>query len=182
MDMSTDTLLDTGHTIGAGSWHSFNISPNEKVGYGTSPLVDQLQIIDMATGTTTSLMFNPTPGIGNNQPDAIAVEGNNVYVSLRMSGQLAVVDPMHSTVSYISLEAPSASINPANCAGCALHGVTLRPTNVVSGSTSLPSTSSLAIAYLAKLPQKPLIRPSTLPTWTWSCPEHLYTQRPTNNA
>jgi DNA-binding beta-propeller fold protein YncE len=182
MDMSTDTLLDTGHTLGAGSWHSFNISPNEQVGYGTSPLVDQLQIIDMATGTATPLILNPTPGIGNNQPDAIAVEGNHVYVSLRMSGQLAVVDPIHSTVSYIGLEAPSTSVNPANCGGCALHGVTLRPTIVVSGSSSLLSTRSLALAYLAKLPQKPAIRPSMLPTWGWSCPEHLYTPRPTNNA
>ena len=144
LDTTTDTLIDTGHTIGAGSWHSFNISPNERVGYGTSPGVDRLQIIDLQAGTATPFSLDPTPGIGNDQPDAVAVQGNNVYVTLRMSGKLAVIDAQQLTVSYIDLAPPSTSVNLANCMGCALHGVTVRPEPDFTGTSTSPSSSSPA--------------------------------------
>ncbi len=153
LDTTSDTLIDTGHTLGAGSWHSFNISPNERVGYGTSPGVDQLQIIDLQQGTATPFFLDPTPGTGNDQPDAIAVQGNNVYVTLRMSGKLAVIDAQQLTVSYIDLAPPSTSVNPANCMGCALHGVTVRPEPDLTGTNiglSSPSPASLAFALAAK--------------------------------
>jgi len=142
LDTTTDTLIDTGHTLGAGSWHSFNISPNERVGYGTSPGVDRLQIIDLQAGTATPFFLDPTPGVGNDQPDAVAVQGTNVYVTLRMSGKLAVIDAQQLTVSYIDLAPPSSSVNPANCMGCALHGVTVRPEPDLTGTNTSPSTSS----------------------------------------
>ena len=142
LDTTSDTLIDTGHTLGAGSWHSFNISPNERVGYGTSPGVDQLQIIDLQAGTATPFVLDPTPGVGNDQPDAVAVQGTNVYVTLRMSGKLAVIDAQKLTVSYIDLAPPSISVNPANCMGCALHGVTVRPEPDLTGTNTSPSSSS----------------------------------------
>ncbi len=142
LDTTSDTLIDTGHTLGAGSWHSFNISPNERVGYGTSPGVDQLQIIDLQAGTATPFFLDPTPGVGNDQPDAVAVQGTNVYVTLRMSGKLAVIDAQKLTVSYIDLAPPSISVNPANCMGCALHGVTVRPEPDLTGTNTSPSSSS----------------------------------------
>jgi DNA-binding beta-propeller fold protein YncE len=127
LDTTTDTLVDTQETIGAGDWHSFNISPDEKTGFGTSPGVDQLQIIDLATGTSSPFELNPTPGVGNDQPDAIAVQGSTVYVTLRMAGKLAVLDTQQLTVAYIDLAPPATSVNPANCMGCAIHGVVIRP-------------------------------------------------------
>lgn len=145
LDTATDTLIDTGHTIGAGSWHSFNISPDEKTGFGTSPLVDQLQIINLATGSSFPLSLNPSEVVGGDQPDAVAVQGTNVYVSLRVSGKLAVINIQGQSVDYLRLEQPSASINPANCMGCALHGVTVRPG---ATTTSLQSSPQSAMVNL----------------------------------
>ena len=127
LDTTTDALFDTGHTLGAGSWHSFNINPTKTVGYGSSPAVDQLQIINLSAGTATPLALDPTPGVGNDQPDAIAVQGNTVYVTLRFAGKLAIIDSQKLRVQYITLEPPATSVNPANCMGCAIHGVTIRP-------------------------------------------------------
>jgi hypothetical protein len=73
-----------------------------------------------------ALVLDATPEIGNDQPDAIAVRGNTVFVTLRASGKLAVVKANQRTVTYLDIAAP-AEFNPANCAGCAIHGVTVRP-------------------------------------------------------
>ncbi len=157
LDTATDALVDTGHTIGAGSWHSFNISPDEKTGFGTSPLVDQLQIINLSSGTSFPLGLNPSDQTGGDQPDAVAVQGNNVYVSLRVSGKLAVINTQSQSLDYIQLEHPSASINPANCMGCALHGVAIRP---VTTTTSLPLSQQSAIVN--PVLRLPMLRHHTL--------------------
>jgi DNA-binding beta-propeller fold protein YncE len=141
LDTATDTLTDAG-TLGAADWHSFHMSPNEKVGFGTSPNSDEIVIADL-TGPTVSpiatLRLDPTPGIGNDQPDAInpAVRGNTLFVSLRASGQLAIVNVNQQTATFLQLS-PPAPFNPANCGppppqpptgegGCAIHGVAVRP-------------------------------------------------------
>jgi DNA-binding beta-propeller fold protein YncE len=141
LDTATDTLTDAG-TLGATDWHSFHMSPNEKVGFGTSPHSDEIVLADL-TGPTVSpiatLRLDPTPGIGNDQPDAISpgVRGNTLFVSLRSSGQLAIVNVNQRTASFLQLS-PPAPFNPANCGpplpqpptgsgGCAIHGVTVRP-------------------------------------------------------
>jgi DNA-binding beta-propeller fold protein YncE len=141
LDTATDTLTDAG-TLGAADWHSFHMSPNEKVGFGTSPHSDEIVLVDL-TGPTVSpiatLRLDPTPGIGNDQPDAInpGVRGNTLFVSLRASGQLAIVKVNQQTTTFLQLS-PSAPFNPATCGpplpqpptgegGCAVHGVTVRP-------------------------------------------------------
>ncbi len=136
LDTAIDILEDAG-TLGAADWHSFNMSPNEKLGFGSSPHSDELILADL-TGTIASLLsmtaLDATPGIGNDQPDALAVRGNRVYVSLRASGKLAIVKVKRQTVKnvkYIDLS-PPAPFNEANCGplqgvgGCAVHGVTVR--------------------------------------------------------
>jgi hypothetical protein len=128
LDTATDALSDAG-IVGAADWHSFNISPNEKVGFGSSPRTDQLFLIDLegpTVATLAGLALDPTPDLGNDQPDAIAVRGDTVFVSLRASGKLAVVQASQRTVTYLDIS-PPAEFNPANCAGCAIHGVTARP-------------------------------------------------------
>jgi len=143
LNTDTDTLTDAG-TLGAADWHSFNISANEKVGFGTSPDSDEIILADL-TGPTVSrigaLRLDPTPGIGNDQPDALGggetVRGNTLFVGLRASGQLAVVNINQQTATFLQLS-PPARFNPANCGpplpqpptgegGCAVHGVTVRP-------------------------------------------------------
>ena len=141
LDTATDTLTDAG-TLGAADWHSFHMSPNEKIGFGTSPHSDEIVLADL-TGPTVSpiatLRLDPTPGIGNDQPDAInpAVRGNTLFVSLRASGQLAIVNVNQQTATFLQLS-PPAPFNPATCGppppqppngqgGCAIHGVTVRP-------------------------------------------------------
>ncbi len=128
LDTATDTLFDAG-VLGAADWHSFNMSPDERTGFGTSPGSDQLMVIDLAGATASpiaTLALDPTPGPGNDQPDAIAVRGDTLYVSLRASGKLAIVDANQRTATYLDLS-PPAPFDPATCAGCAIHGVTVRP-------------------------------------------------------
>jgi DNA-binding beta-propeller fold protein YncE len=143
LDTDTDTLTDAG-TLGAADWHSFNMSANEKVGFGSSPNSEEIILADL-TGPIASpigaLRLDPTPGIGNDQPDALGggetVRGNTLFVSLRASGQLAIVNINQQTARFLQLS-PPAPFNPATCGppppqppngqgGCAIHGVTVRP-------------------------------------------------------
>jgi hypothetical protein len=139
LDTTTDTLSDAG-TLGAADWHSFNMSPNEKVGFGTSPHSDEIVLADLAGAVASpiaALQLDPTPGVGNDEPDALSVRGNTLFVSLRASGQLAIVKVNQQTVAFLQLS-PPAPFNAATCGppppeppngqgGCAIHGVTVRP-------------------------------------------------------
>ena len=139
LDTATDTLVDAG-TLGAADWHSFNMSANEKVGFGTSPHSDEIILTDL-TGPVArpiaALQLDPTLGIGNDEPDAMSVRGNTLFVSLRASGQLAIVNVNQQSATFLRLS-PPAPFNPATCGpplpqppagqgGCAIHGVTVRP-------------------------------------------------------
>ena len=139
LDTTTDTLVDAG-TVGAADWHSFNMSPNEKVGFGTSPHSDEIILADLTGPVASSigaLQLDPTPGMGNDEPDALSVRGNTLFVSLRASGQLAIVKVNQQTTTLLQLS-PPAPFNPVTCGpplpqlptgqgGCAIHGVTVRP-------------------------------------------------------
>lgn len=119
--------MDLG-VLGAVDWHSFNMVPDGTVGFGTVPRGDQLRIIDLqgAQATTlAALALNPSGGPARDQPDNMGVSGDYVYVSLRMSGKLAVVNYRKRTIDYIDLAPPASALNPANCLGCALHGVAI---------------------------------------------------------
>jgi DNA-binding beta-propeller fold protein YncE len=125
----TDQLEEDLGTIGAPDWHSFVMTPNEKLGIGTVPLGDQVVFVDLAGETESfaeSVALDGTPGMSNDQPDNMAVQGNLLYVGLRASGKLAIVEIEQRRVSYIDLSPPS-ELNPMNCAGCPVHGVTVRP-------------------------------------------------------
>jgi hypothetical protein len=139
LDTTTDTLVDAG-TVGAADWHSFNMSPNEKVGFGTSPHSDEVILADLTGPVASSigaLPLDPTPGMENDEPDALSVRGNTLFVSLRASGQLAIVKVNQQTTTFLQLS-PPAPFNPVTCGpplpqpptgqgGCAVHGVTVRP-------------------------------------------------------
>jgi hypothetical protein len=139
LDTATDTLSDAG-TLGADDWHSFNMSPNEKVGFGTSPHSDEIILVDLSGAVASriaALQLDPTPDAGNDEPDALSVRGNTLFVSLRASGQLAIVKVNQQTVRFLQLS-PPAAFNPATCGpplpepptgqgGCAIHGITVRP-------------------------------------------------------
>jgi hypothetical protein len=129
LDTADDTLTDIG-TLGAADWHSFRMSPNEKIGFGSSPMEDALVLADLTGPVAVPLgtfALDPTPGMGNDEPDNMAVRGSTVYVSLRESGKLAIAKPLQGSVRYVDLAAPNPAFNPANCSGCAVHGVSIRP-------------------------------------------------------
>ena len=75
LDMNTETLADRG-TLGAASWHSFNMTPDGTRGFGSSPLSDEVIVINLRTTPVTnlgSIRFDQVPGVGHNQPDAAGV-------------------------------------------------------------------------------------------------------------
>lgn len=128
LDTTTDALADLG-TLGAIDWHSFNMTPNGEIGFGTVPRGDELRVIDLRSNpvsTIVALPLHPTAGAATDQPDNMGVAGDFVYVSLRASGKLAVVNFRERAVEYIDLAPAATSINPSNCLGCAVHGVAVR--------------------------------------------------------
>jgi hypothetical protein len=128
LDTADDTLTSLG-TLGASDWHSFRMSANEKIGFGTAPHADALVLTDLTGPVAVPLgtfALDPTPGFGNDEPDNMAVRGSTVFAALRASGKLAIAKPLQGTVTYVDLAEP-APFNPANCSGCAVHGVAIRP-------------------------------------------------------
>lgn len=159
LDTATDTLADAG-TLGAPDWHSFAVGPNERLGLGSSPNSDEVVIVDLTSRVLCrahwcrpnrrlpvqeqltvrnlgTIALDPTPGVGNDEPDALAIRGSTVFVSLRASGQLAIIKPNRGAVSFVQLAEP-APFNDVTCGppgppvpgapgGCAIHGVAVRP-------------------------------------------------------
>lgn len=119
LNTATDTLTEGGYTIGGSDLHAFGMSPNEDWAYAASRGDDQLKLIHlpMPEMTAWSVNLDLRPGIAD-KPDMVAVKGNNVYVTLRAAGCLAIVKANQQTVSYLPLVDPSAN---------ALHGIAIRP-------------------------------------------------------
>jgi hypothetical protein len=117
--------------------------PDGTRGFGSSPLSDEVIVIDLTTTPVTklgSIRFDQVAGVGNNQPDAFgggeAIYGDVLHVGLRASGNVAIANAQTLEVqSFVNLE-PPAPFNPMTCGpvgaptgpgGCAVHGVTARP-------------------------------------------------------
>jgi DNA-binding beta-propeller fold protein YncE len=128
LDFATETLESRG-TLGASDWHSFRVHPNEKLGFGSVPTGDEVRLVDLESDPVNSvaLPLDATPGEDNDEPDHMAVRGNILYATLRESGKLAIVDVNQRTVDYLQLSPANPFFTPANCAGCAVHGVAVRP-------------------------------------------------------
>jgi len=142
LDMTTETLTDRG-VLGAASWHSFNMTADGTRGFGSSPLSDEVIVIDLTTTPVTklgSILFDQAPGVGNNQPDAFGgaetISGNVLPVGLRAAGNVALVNAHNLKLRMIVNLEPPAPFNPMTCGpvgaptgagGCAVHGVTPRP-------------------------------------------------------
>jgi hypothetical protein len=142
LDLVTETLTDRG-VLGAPSWHSFNMTTDGTLGFGSSPLSDEVIVIDLTTTPVTklgSIRFDQVPGVGNNQPDAFGggepIAGHVLPVGLRAAGNVAILNTHNLKLrSIVNLE-PPAPFNPMTCGpvgaptgsgGCAVHGVTPRP-------------------------------------------------------
>jgi len=142
LDMTAETLTDRG-VLGAASWHSFNMTADGTRGFGSSPLSDEVMVIDLTTTPVTklgSIVFDQVPGVGKNQPDAFgggeAIYGNVLPVGLRAACNVAIVNAHNLEVRTIVNLEPPAPFNLMTCGpvgaptgpgGCAVHGVTPRP-------------------------------------------------------
>ena len=142
LDMNAETMTDRG-ALGAASWHSFVMTADGTRGFGTSPLSDEVIVIDLTTTPVTnlgSIRFDQVAGLGNNQPDALGggepIYGEVLPVGLRAAGNVAILNAHNlEQRTLVSLE-PPAPFNPMTCGpvgpptgagGCAVHGVTPRP-------------------------------------------------------
>jgi DNA-binding beta-propeller fold protein YncE len=149
LDMNTETLTDRG-TLGAPSWHSFIMTEDGTRGFGTSPMSDDVIVIDLTTTPVTnlgSIRFDQVPGLGNNQPDAVGggepIYGDVLPVGLRAAGNVAIINAHNlERRTLVNLE-PPAPFNmmtcgplgaPTGAGGCAIHGVTPRPRSRAEGS------------------------------------------------
>jgi len=140
LNMSNDTLIDRG-TLGAASWHSFNMTRDESLGFGTSPNSDEVVIIDLTTQPVTNvgtILLQPLPGTGNNQPDAMGggevISRGTLPVSLRAAGKVALIKRPSGPggthrIAFVDIAAPSppGTFDLNTCIGCSAHGVTVRP-------------------------------------------------------
>lgn len=136
LDMTNDVLVDRG-TLGAASWHSLNINRQATLGFGTSPLSDEIVAFDLTTQPVTKLRtipLQPIPGSGNNQPDAMGggdpIVSGTLPVSLRAAGQVALIDTDNFGINkFVEIAEPSppGAFSTMTCIGCAVHGVTVRP-------------------------------------------------------
>ncbi|HEY7193214.1 MAG TPA: hypothetical protein VH439_05690 [Gemmatimonadales bacterium] len=142
LDMNNETLTDRG-TLGAASWHSFNMTPDGSVGFGSSPASDEVIVMDLTTTPVTrlrSILFDQVAGTGNNQPDAFGggepIAGDVLPIGLRAAGNVALLNVHNLKLRTIVNLEPAAPFNPMTCGpvgpptgpgGCAVHGVTPRP-------------------------------------------------------
>jgi YVTN family beta-propeller protein len=134
LDLAHGTLVDRG-TLGAADWHSFNMTPDERLGIGTSPHSDEIVLIDLIANPVRklgTLALTALPGLSANQPDALGggepIQNGMLPVSLRAAGQVAVVDLKNmSGRTYTPVAAPVGPFNPMTCMNCPVHGVTVRP-------------------------------------------------------
>jgi hypothetical protein len=142
LDLNAETLTDRG-TLGAASWHSFNMTPDGTRGFGTSPLSDEVIVIDLTTTRVKnlgSIRFDQVEGLGNNQPDALGggepIYGDVLPVGLRAAGNVAIVNARNLRVRTVVNLAPAVPFDvmtcgpvgaPTGAGGCAVHGVTPRP-------------------------------------------------------
>jgi hypothetical protein len=136
LDMTNDTLVDRG-TLGAASWHGFNMTRDGTLGFGTSPLSDEVVAIDLTTQPVTKLgtiLLQPVSGTGNDQPDALGggevIMDGTLPVSLRAAGQVALIDADDLEIEkFIGITTPSppGTFSTMTCIGCSVHGVTVRP-------------------------------------------------------
>jgi len=136
LDMTNDTLVDRG-TVGADDWHSFNMTRDGGLGFGTSPASDEVVVVDLTTSPVKSLgtiALQPLPGSGNSQPDSLgggeAIMNGTLPVGLRAAGQVALIDAEDLEIrKFIEIASPSppGTFSTATCSGCSVHGVTVRP-------------------------------------------------------
>jgi DNA-binding beta-propeller fold protein YncE len=142
LDMTTEELTDRG-VLGAASWHSFIMTADGRRGFGSSPMSDEVIVIDLTTTPVTkvgSILFDQVPGVGHNQPDAFGggetIYGNLLPVGLRAAGNVAIVNARNLKLRKIVNLEPPAPFNMMTCGpvgaptdpgGCAVHGVTPRP-------------------------------------------------------
>jgi hypothetical protein len=119
------------------------MTPDGTRGFGTSPLSDEVIVIDLTTTRVKnlgSIRFDQVEGLGNNQPDALGggepIYGDVLPVGLRAAGNVAIVNARNLRVRTVVNLAPAVPFDvmtcgpvgaPTGAGGCAVHGVTPRP-------------------------------------------------------
>jgi DNA-binding beta-propeller fold protein YncE len=116
MNLWTNVLTDLGDRIVAPHIHSLVLPAN-------GPLVaasrddDTLRLIDAIGSEFASIPVDPTIGIPD-KPDTVAAHGNHVFVALRATGKLGIVNLQRRTTRYVDIALPSVY---------AVHGLAVRP-------------------------------------------------------
>jgi len=124
-------MLASLGTLGASDWHSFTMSANEKIGFGSAPHADALVLADptgpyaLALGT---FALDPTPGGGSTTSRTTwPCAGPRCLRRCARQENWPLRGRCKGKVTYVDLADPNPSFNPANCSGCAVHGVAIRP-------------------------------------------------------
>ena len=107
-----------GHTIflnsAGGTGHFYRLDT------WSDTLTEDTSYGPIGFGTDVStIMIDPRPWLAD-RPDTLARKGNNLYVTVRYSGQVARIKTQTGSVEYID-------VAPAATSGYAVHGIAVRP-------------------------------------------------------
>lgn len=116
LDSGTNRLRDLVRSFGAKDIHGLALDQSESTAYLSARESDALKIVALPDGPVATVSLDRRPGTVD-KPDSVAVAGDTVYVAMRTSGDVALVNRRTRAVRYINLAPPSPN---------AVHGVAVR--------------------------------------------------------
>lgn len=139
LDVAGGALADLGLKLGAKDLHGLAVDETGVTAYLSAREDDTLKVVALSGGAVRTVALDRRPG-QLDKPDQVKLDGESVLVSMRLTGDLAVVNRRTLAVRYVRLTTASAN---------AAHGVA-----VVNRGPSLPRTGggapwAAALALLA---------------------------------
>lgn len=135
LDPSSGEMTDLGLKLDAKDLHGLALDETGAVAYLSAREDDALKVVGMSGGTVRKVALDRRSG-ELDKPDQVRVSGDTVVITMRTTGELALVDRNSLAARFVRLAAPSAN---------AVHGVV-----VVNTAPSLPRTGG-GVSVIAAL-------------------------------
>ncbi|HVE62432.1 MAG TPA: hypothetical protein VNB94_01330 [Mycobacteriales bacterium] len=126
LDPGTDELADAGLSLDAKDLHGLALSPEGDSAYLSARESDALKVVPLGGGAIRTVSLDRRPNEVD-KPDQVRLSGETVAVSMRTTGEVALVDRRTLAVRYVPVAPASAN---------AVHGIAA----VSAAAPSLPRT------------------------------------------